>query len=124
MRPPRSRERLLVRAIACAGLLGLAWLAQQMIGWLGVGLTGLFTLFVAVRYELEGNLPVGPQMTPDLYASQFRKHGRERAAERAGQRHEWAGQLSAARLAAGMGGLLVLIGFGFFFMLEFGHQPG
>jgi uncharacterized RDD family membrane protein YckC len=121
MRPPRSRERLLIRAIACAGLIGLAWLAQQAIGWLGVGLLGLFTLFVAVRYELEGNLPVGPQMTPDLYASQFGKHGPEHAAERAGQRHEWAGQLSAARLAAGIGALLVLIGFGFFFMLEFGQ---
>jgi uncharacterized RDD family membrane protein YckC len=123
MRPPRSRERLLVRTIACAGLIGLAWLAQQAIGWLGVGLLGLFTLFVAVRYELEGNLPVGHQMTPDLYASQFGKHGPEHAAERAGRRHEWAGQLSAARLAAGLGALLALIGFGFFFMLDFGGQP-
>lgn len=124
MRPPRSREGLLVRAIACTGLLGLAWLAQQAIGWLGVGLLGLFTLFVAVRYELEGNLPVGPQMTPDLYASQFHKHGREHEAERAGQRHEWTSQLSAARLAAGMGALLALIGFGFFFMLDFSQHPG
>lgn len=124
MRPPRSRESLFVRAIACAGLIGLAWLAQQTIGWLGVGLLGLFTLFVAVRYELEGNLPVGPQMTPDLYASQFGKHGPEHAAERAGLRQEWLGQLSAARLAAGMGALLALIGFGFFLMLEFGRQPG
>ncbi|MGX1789030.1 hypothetical protein ACWIGM_19955 [Bosea sp. NPDC055332] len=124
MRPPRSRESLFVRAFACAGLIGLAWLAQQALGWLGVGLLGLFTLFVAVRYELEGNLPVGPQMTPDLYASQFHKHGREHAAERAGQRHEWLGQLSAARLAAGMGVLLALLGFGFFLMLEFDRQPG
>lgn len=121
MRPPRSRERLFVRAIACAGLIGLAWLAQQAIGWLGVGLLGLFTLFVAVRYELEGNLPVGPQMTPDLYASQFGKQGPEHAAERAERRHEWAGQLSAARLAAGLGILLALVGFGFFFMLELGR---
>lgn len=124
MRPPRSRERLVVRVIACIGPLGLAWLAQQTIGWLGVGLLGLFTLFVAVRYELEGNLPVGPQMTPDLYASQFGKHGPEHAAERAGQRHEWASQLSAARLAAGIGALLALIGFGFFFMLDFGPSSG
>lgn len=60
-------------------------------------------------------------MTPDLYASQFRKHGPEHAAERAGQRHEWASRLSAARLAAGMGALLALLGFGFFFILEFGR---
>lgn len=121
MRPPQNRERLLIRGLACAGLIGLAWLAQQAMGWLGVGLLGLFTLFVAVRYELEGNLPVGPQMTPDLYASQFHKHGREHEAEHAGRRHEWTGQLSAARLAAGVGGLLALVGFGFFFMLEFGR---
>lgn len=121
MRPPKSRECLFVRAVACASLIGLAWLVQQAIGWLGVGLLGLFTLFVAIRYELEGNLPVGPQMTPDLYASQFRKHGPEHAAERAGQRHEWAGQLSAARLAAGLGTLLALLGFSFFLMLEFGQ---
>jgi hypothetical protein len=124
VRPPRSRESLFVRAFACAGLIGLAVLAQQALGWLGVGLLGLFTLFVAVRYELEGNLPVGPQMTPDLYASQFRKHGPEHAAGRAGQRHEWAGQLSAARITAGMGALLALIGFGFFFMLELGRSAG
>ncbi len=124
MRPPPNRERLLIRALACAGLIGLAWLAQQAIGWLGVGLLGLFTLFVAVRYELEGNLPVGPQMTPDLYASQFGKHGREHEAESAGRRHEWLGQLSAARLAAGMGAMLALVGFGFFLMLEFGQPPG
>ena len=121
MRPPRNREHLLVRALACAGLIGLAFLAQQAISWLGVGLLGLFTLFVAVRYELEGNLPVGPQMTPDLYASQFGKHGREHDAERSDRRHEWKGQLSAARLAAGMGVLLTLLGFGFFLMLEFGQ---
>jgi hypothetical protein len=121
MRPPKNRERLFTRAIASAGLIGLAVLAQQAIGWLGVGLLGLFTLFVAVRYELEGNLPVGPQMTPDLYASQFGKHGREHESERAGRRHESIGQLSAARLAAGLGTLLALIGFGFFLMLEFGQ---
>jgi hypothetical protein len=114
MRPPRSRESLFVRAFACAGLIGLAVLAQQALGWLGVGLLGLFTLFVAVRYELEGNLPVGPQMTPDLYASQFRKHGPEHAAGRDGQH----------RITAGMGALLALIGFGFFFMLELGRSAG
>ena len=121
MRPPRNAEQVVIAALACAGLIGVAVIAQQAIGWLGVGLIGLFTLFVAVRYELEGNLPVGPQMTPDLYASQFGKHGPEHAAERAGQRHEWAGQLSAARLAAGLGILLALVGFGFFFMLELGR---
>lgn len=121
MQPPRSRERLVIGAIACAGLLVFAWLAWQAIGWFGVGLLGLFTLFVAVRYELEGNLPVGPQMTPDLHASQFRKHGREHEAEQAGRRREWASQLSAARLASGMGALLAALGFGFFVMLEFGR---
>lgn len=121
MPPPRNLERLVLCALCGAGLLGLAWLALQAIGWFGVGLLGLFVLFVAVRFELEGNLPVGHQMTPDLYASQFHKHGREHAADRAEQRVLLAGQLSAARLAAGFGGLLTALGFGFFFMLEFGR---
>ncbi|WP_186417785.1 hypothetical protein [Bosea sp. CS1GBMeth4] len=121
MSPPRNRERLLVRVAACAALIGVAWLAFQAIGWLGVGLVGLFTLFVAVRYELEGDLPVGSQMTPDLYAGQFGKSDREHAAERAGRHHEWLGRLSAARLAAGLGALLALSGFGIFFGLEFGR---
>ncbi len=124
MRPPRNAERVVIAALACAGLIGVAVIAQQAIGWLGVGLIGLFTLFVAVRYELEGNLPVGPQMTPDLYASQFGKYGREHDAERADRRHAWQRQLSAARLAAGMGTLLALVGFGFFLILEFGQQTG
>lgn len=124
MRPPRSPERLVMAALARAGLIGLAILAHRAIGWLGVGLLGLFTLFVAVRYELEGNLPVGPQMTPDLYASQFGKRGREHDAERADRRHEWKGRLSAARLAAGMGALLALVGFGLFLILEFWQQTG
>jgi hypothetical protein len=111
MRPPRSRERLLIRVIACAGLVGLAWLAQQAIGWLGVGLIGLFTLFVAVRYEVEGNLPVGPQMTPDLYASSRTSRPAPRMGRPALRRpsRRWPGRL------------LALIGFGFFFMLEFGQ---
>ncbi|WP_332685382.1 hypothetical protein [Bosea sp. (in: a-proteobacteria)] len=121
MPPPRNPERLVVYVLCGAGLLGLAWLALQAIGWFGVGLLGLFVLFVAVRFELEGNLPVGPQMTPDLYASQFHKDGREHASERAERRTLLGGQLSAARVAAGFGGLLTAIGFGFFFMLEFGR---
>jgi hypothetical protein len=53
--------------------------------------------------------------------SQFGKHGREHDAEHADRRQKWKGQLSAARLAAGMGALLTLLGFGFFLMLEFGQ---
>lgn len=121
MPPPRSPERLILSALCVAGLVGLAWLALQAIGWFGVGLLGLFVLFVAVRFELEGNLPIGPQMTPDLYASQFRKHGPEHASERAEQRTLLSRQLSAARLAAGFGVLLTVIGFGFFFLLEIGR---
>lgn len=56
--------------------------------------------------------------------SQFGKHGREHDAEPAAQRHEWRGQLSAARLATGLRAVLALVGFGFFLMLESGQQTG
>ena len=34
-----------------------------------------------IRVELEENRPVGHQMTPDLYASQYPQHGREHEAK-------------------------------------------
>lgn len=121
MPPPRSFERLALVVVCVLALLGLAWLALQAIGWFGVGLLGLFIAFVAIRFELEENRPVGHQMTPDLYASQFHKHGREHEAERAGFRTELIAQISAARLGLGLGLLLTAIGFGFFFILEIGR---
>lgn len=117
MPPPRSLERPVWSAVCIAVLLGLAWLALAGLGWFGVGLLGLFVAFVAVRFELEGNRPVGSQTTPDLYASQFA----ERPAETPGRLFELMGQVSAARLAFGLGLLLTVVGFGFFFILENGR---
>ncbi len=117
--PQRDKlERLVISTTCIACLLGIAWLALQAIGWFGVGLLGLFVMLAAIRFEIDGNHPVGPQMTPDLYASQFHKHGREHAAERAELRTRWVGQLGAARLALGCGALLTGVGFCFFFILQ------
>lgn len=116
MSPPRNWERVILRGVGTLALLGLAFLAFRAIGWFGVGLLGLFVLFVAIRFELEGNRPIGPQMTPGLYATQFEKRGREHAADEASRRFELSGQLSSARLATVQGSLLALTGFGAFYL--------
>lgn len=117
MKPPRNRERDIVLAASAAGLLGLAWLAWSAIGWFGVGLLGLLVLFIAVRIDLEGDRPIGHQMTPGLHAGQYRSEAKQSRAERASRLAEFATVTSAARLASLLGGALALTGFGFFFLL-------
>ncbi|TCR66485.1 hypothetical protein [Bosea sp. BK604] len=116
--PPRSRESLVLAAICGAVLFGLACFAWQAAGGLGVAILGLFTLFVAVRFDLEGNRPVGPQMTPDLYASQFHAEGRAARAEKAASRAALVALARPTRLAMLLGAALVIIGFGALFLTE------
>lgn len=117
MPPPRNHERMVMAALAAIALVGLSYLAWRAIGWFGVGLLGLLVLFIAVRVELEGNRPVGPQMTPDLYAGQYRSEAGHAPAERAGRTSERLILASSARLAGLFGGALTLAGFGLFFLL-------
>ena len=117
MPPPRNRERDVLVAVCAIALLGLAYLALQAVGWFGVGLLGLLVLFIAVRIELEGNRPIGPQMTPDLHASQYRSEMGLGHAERAGRAAERSFVTTAARLAGLFGGTLTVAGFGLFFLL-------
>jgi len=116
MPPPRNREHDILLAVSAACLLGLAWLAWSAIGWFGVGLLGLLMLFIAVRIELEGNRPIGPQMTPDLHASLYRSETEHGRAERANRLSELGTVTSAARLATFFGGALTVVGFGLFFL--------
>jgi hypothetical protein len=97
-------------------LAGLSYLAWSAVGWFGVGLLGLLVLFLSVRIELEGNRPVGHQMTPDLYAGQYRSEAGHGHAERAGRASERLSLASASRLAGLFGGALALLGFGLFFL--------
>jgi len=117
MPPPRNREHDVLLAVSAACLLGLAWLAWSAIGWFGVGLLGLLMLFIAIRIEMEGNRPIGPQMTPDLYAGQYRSEAKHGRAERAARLSELGTVTSAARLAAIFGAALTVTGFGLFFLL-------
>ncbi len=117
MPPPRNRERMAMIALAAIGLTGLAYLAWSAIGWFGVGMLGLLVLFLAVRVELEGNRPVGPQMTPDLYAGQYRSESGHGRAEQAGRAFERLTMANSARLASLFGGALTIAGFGLFFLL-------
>lgn len=117
MPPPRNTEHDVLLAVSAAGLLGLAWLAWSAIGWFGVGLLGLLVLFVSVRIDLEGNRPIGHQMTPDLHAGQYRSEAKQGRAERAARLSEIGTVTSAARLAGLFGGALAVMGFGLFFLV-------
>lgn len=117
MQPPRNRERDVLLLLCAVGLLGLAYLAWRAIGWFGVGLLGLLVVFLAVRIELEGNRPIGPQMTPDLHAAQYRAEAGFDHAERANRSAERGAVASTARLASLFGGGLTVVGFGLFFLL-------
>lgn len=114
--PPRRPEGPLLAAACGAALIVLAYLAWQAAGGLGVGVLGLFTLFVAVRFDLEGNRPIGPQMTPDLYASQFRGEAQAGRADRAASRSALAVLAGPTRLAMLLGAALVVFGFGSLFL--------
>ncbi|UZF93511.1 hypothetical protein [Bosea sp. NBC_00550] len=117
MPPPRNRERDVLIAVCAVALLVSAYLAWRAVGWFGVGLLGLLVLFIAVRIDLEGNRPIGPPMTADLHASQYRSEAAHGHAERAGRTAERGGIASAARLASLFGGGLAVAGFGLFFLL-------
>lgn len=99
MPPPRNHERMVMAALAVIALVGLAYLAWSAIGWFGAGLLGLLVLFIAVRVEFDGNRPVGPQMTPDLYAGQYRGEAGHAHSERSGRASERLTLASSARLA-------------------------
>lgn len=119
--PPRRREGPILAGICGAVLLGFAYLAWQAAGGLGVGVLGLLTLFIAVRFELEGNRPIGPDMTPGLHASQFLAEARAGHAQKAAGRSALAALAGPTRLAMLLGGLLVVVGFGALFLIEVGR---
>jgi len=107
---------MILAGLCLAGLAGLAWLAFGIVGWLGVGTLGLFVVFIAIRVDLEGDRPIGPQMTPGLYASQHRDEALANQRDRAARRFDIATLLSASRIALFAGAGLVAIGFGMLFL--------
>jgi hypothetical protein len=116
MPPPRNNERLVLVTLAGVALLGLACLAWRAVGWFGVGVLGLLVLFIAVRVELEGDRPIGPQMTPDLHASQYRSEMTAEGSARASRRSERLSVIGAAQYGRLFGAVLALAGFGLFLL--------
>lgn len=116
MRPPRRLEGSILAGLCLMALAGIAWLAFGIVGWLGVGILGLFVLFIAVRVDLENDRPVGPQMTPGLYASRYRDEALASAREKAARRFDVAALMSATRLAMLAGACITAIGFGMLFL--------
>ncbi|WP_157733037.1 hypothetical protein [Bosea sp. AS-1] len=102
--------------LSAAALLVLAALAWRAAGWFGVGLLGLLVLFIAVRVDLEGDRPIGPQMTPGLYAEQYRSESADSSA-RASRRAERLSVATAAQFARLFGAALAIVGFGLFLLL-------
>lgn len=116
MRPPRRLEGPVMAGLCLMGLAGIAWLAFGIVGWLGVGILGLFVLFVSVRVDLENDRPVGPQMTPGVYAGQYRDEAQTSPREKAARGFEVAALMSATRLAMLALACVTAIGFGMLFM--------
>lgn len=116
--PPKQAEGPVLSAICSVLLLGLPYLAWQAAGWIGVGILGLFVLFVAVRFDLEGDRPIGPQMTPSLHASQFHGEARADHADKAAGRSALVMLAGPTRLAMLLGLLLVIVGFGALILAE------
>jgi hypothetical protein len=116
--PPRRREGPILAAICGLMLLGFAAMAWQAAGGIGVGVLGLLVLFVAIRFDLEGNRPIGPQMTPGLYASQFHGEAHADHAEKALALSTLKALAGPTRLAMLLGTLLIVIGFGALFLTE------
>lgn len=108
--PPRTREGPALAAICGLALFGGAYLAWQAAGGLGVIVLGLFTLFVAIRFDLEGNRPIGPEMTPGLHASQFHDEAYADHAGKAANRTALAALTGPTRLAMLLGAALVIVG--------------
>ncbi|HEV7258527.1 MAG TPA: hypothetical protein VGN82_12170 [Bosea sp. (in: a-proteobacteria)] len=73
-------------------------------------------LFVAISIDLEGDRPIGPQMTPGLHASQYRAEALANQRDRAARRSDISAMLAATRLAMLAGAGLVAIGFGMLFL--------
>ena len=117
MSPPHSPERLVLTVLSAAALLVLAALAWRAAGWFGVGLLGLLVLFIAVRVDLEGDRPIGPQMTPGLYAEQYRSEMSADGSARASRRAERLSMATATQFARLFGAALAIVGFGLFLLL-------
>lgn len=115
MRASPNRERQVWTAVCGVMLVGLALLAWQALGGLGVGLLGLLILFVAIRVELEGDSPVGTHSTPESYARHFQAERDRPPAERAGRRAEIATFVASARMFVITGAVLTVVGFGLIF---------
>ena len=92
-------------------------LAYYFVGWVGVGVLGLYIALIAVRLEIEKDGPVGgPTITPDLYAASHRARERMLPSERAGERVEIAANVRFCQLLKIIGAALIVVGLsGFYF---------
>ena len=70
MRVSMKGVPLICGALAAAGI--GSYLAFRTVGWIGVGVLGLLTAFIAVRLEIEQDGPVGSQQSTELFTSSLR----------------------------------------------------
>jgi hypothetical protein len=84
------------------------------LGFFGVGLLGMFILFVATQVDLEGGHGIGGGMNAGLYAQQFADEQRLTRNERAERKSERKRTLGAVRYAQMVGLAFLIVGGGGF----------
>jgi hypothetical protein len=106
-------------ALVTASLAGLlAVVAFEIVGWLGLAMLGLLTLLICANVELGKDGPIGSINTPELHAWQARHDERLTRAEWAERRRKIGALLRSLFFARLVGGALVAVGFGSFYLFQ------
>lgn len=97
-----------------------SYVAYRIVGFLGIGISGLIIGVIALTVEMERGGPVGHGQASSLYAQHITAVERMSAAERAERRAEIesaAFPLLVAKIASAG---LIVVGFGLFFVFQLG----
>src|SRR5215207_522206 len=96
----------------------LAVIAFDLIGYLGLAMFGLLTLLICINVELGKDGPIGGINNPELHAWDAAHRERLTRAERAERRGEVGSLLRSLFFVRLIGGALVVVGFGGFFLIQ------
>ena len=100
--------------IVAALAIGVFYGALRLVGFFGLGILGLVIGFIAVRMDLERD---GASSDPKALAAQFKTRDRMSRAERADLHAAQLAQLKPLFVAQVVAAGLVILGFGFHFLL-------
>ena len=106
-----SRTDIYVLALVLAATAALTFAIHRLVGFLGVGVLGLLTAFIAVRMDLEKDSAIGSAFSGNLYVQQMTAHQSMNHAERAGRYAEKVSLSRALVIAKIIGAVLITVGF-------------